>query len=67
MQQLIVILIVAAAGAYVLWAFMPQRWRRALAARLGLSTDRVGGGCHSSCDDCGGCAPKPLQSDKKQV
>ncbi|GAB1382889.1 hypothetical protein MASR1M50_12090 [Burkholderiales bacterium] len=51
----------------MLWAFMPQRWRRALAARLGLPADRVGGGCHSSCDDCGGCAPKPLQSDKKQV
>ncbi len=67
MQQLIVILIVAAAGAYVLWAFMPQRWRRALAARLGLPADRAGGGCHSSCDDCGGCAPKSLQSDKKQV
>ncbi|QTD47038.1 hypothetical protein [Ottowia testudinis] len=62
MQQLIVGLMVAGAALYALWHFMPVRWRRAVARRLGVRMTK--GGCHA-CDDCGACAGPSVEMNKK--
>ncbi|MFV0679216.1 MAG: hypothetical protein ACK5NW_02780 [Ottowia sp.] len=56
MQQAVVALMVVLALLYVVWKYLPARWRQRLAARLGLSERMVqGGGCH----DCHACdAPR---------
>jgi hypothetical protein len=71
MQELLVTLIVLAALVYALWAFMPARWRLALARRLGLGerASRMGG-CHGSpaCNTwraCGGAAGR--ENSRKTV
>ncbi len=62
MQQVVVALVVAVAALYALWHFMPARWRRSLAARLGLGAGAGQGGCH----DCGGCNACPPPGIKKK-
>jgi len=52
MQEIIVALIVLAALLFAVWRFMPARWRRPLAARLGL---RPGAASASGCSGCQGC------------
>jgi len=52
MQGFIVALIVLAALVRVVWQFIPARWRRPIAARLGLRASAAG--CHD-CARCGGC------------
>lgn len=56
-QDLIVGLIVAAAVAYVVWRYMPQRWRQRLGrVHPGLAeAPGCGGGSSSSCGSCGSC------------
>ena len=57
MQSLIVALIVLVALVFTVWRFMPARWRRGAAARLGLGLSARAanaGSCHA-CDDCAGC------------
>ena len=67
MQQLVVVLIVAAAALYALWHFMPARWRLSAARRLGLGARAAqAGSCHA-CDDCGSCAPSLRNMDKKRL
>jgi len=55
MQEIAVALIVLAALAFAAWHFMPARWRRRAAARLGLGARAANiGNCHA-CDECGQC------------
>ena len=57
MQEITVALIVLAALVFAVWNFMPARWRRRAAARLGLGERAANiGSCHS-CDECSGCKP----------
>lgn len=56
-QNLIVGLIVAVAALYVLWRYLPQRWR----GRLGrvhsslAKSPGCGGGSDGGCASCGSC------------
>lgn len=58
MQNLIVGLIVLAALVFTVWRFLPARWRRRAASRLGLSERAANAGSCHACDDCGACAGK---------
>lgn len=53
-QQWIVGLVVALAGAYALWYWMPSAWRKP----LGRLQKKLGEapGC-GACSDCSGCGP----------
>ncbi|RYF20811.1 MAG: hypothetical protein EOO33_17870 [Comamonadaceae bacterium] len=53
-QNVIVGLIVALAVLYVLWRYMPQRWRKGLARVHPKLTQAPG--CGSSSDGDGGCS-----------
>ena len=53
MQGFIVALIVLAALVRVAWQFIPARWRRPIAARLGL---RAGAADAAGCHDCKRCS-----------
>jgi len=57
LQQLIVVLIVAVAVAYVAWRYLPAAWRQRL-GRVHPGLAAVPGGCGSGggCSSCGGCA-----------
>ncbi len=50
-------LIVAVAALYLVWRWLPARWRR----RLGARTPESAGGC-GSCSACGGCAGDAAQA-----
>lgn len=50
-------LIVAAAALYLVWRWLPARWRRHLGAR----TPESAGAC-GSCSACGGCASGAVQA-----
>ena len=64
-QQLAVGLIVALAALYAAWHFMPARWRRALAGRLGVARrGAASGGCHT-CDDCAGCRAPAISGQNR--
>lgn len=64
MQALAVALIVTLAALYVLWRFLPARWRNLSAKRLGLGAGAgQAGHCHA-CSDCGACATPAADSDK---
>ena len=65
-QQIVVMAAVALAAVYALWHFLPARWRRRTAQRLGLRA-RVAdaGSCHA-CDDCGACAEPGADSNKQR-
>ncbi|HMT58357.1 MAG TPA: hypothetical protein PK214_05800 [Ottowia sp.] len=64
MQALAVALIVTLAALYVLWRFLPARWRNLAAKRLGLGAGAgQAGHCHA-CGDCGACATPAADSDK---
>ena len=60
MQTLMVVLIVAAAGGYLFWYWMPARWRRNMAARVAGRSPRLADtlaskpGC-GACADCNAC------------
>ncbi|MDH4416436.1 MAG: hypothetical protein QE485_04360 [Acidovorax sp.] len=69
-QQLIVGLIVAAAALYVLWRYLPARWRQGLgkvhpglAQPPGCGDGDGDGGCGS----CGGCGEGPDAGAEKPV
>ncbi len=57
-QNLIVALIVACAALYVVWRYMPQRWRSKLGrVHAGLAqAPGCGGGRDGACSSCGSCA-----------
>ncbi|WP_103018301.1 hypothetical protein [Alicycliphilus denitrificans] len=57
LQELIVVLIVAAAVAYVAWRYLPAAWRQRL-GRVHPSLAQGPGGCGSGdgCSSCGGCS-----------
>jgi hypothetical protein len=73
-QQIIVALIVALAALYAVWHWMPNAWRRVLAAKVALGSQRAGlvgeerarqlaaslgkASGCGSCDDCGACSAK---------
>ncbi len=56
-QNLIVALIVACAALYVVWRYMPQRWRSKLGrVHAGLAqAPGCGGGSDGACSSCGSC------------
>lgn len=54
-QNVIVGLIVAVAVLYVLWRYMPQRWRKGLARVHPKLSQAPGCGSSSSSDAGGGC------------
>ena len=64
MQAAIVFLVVLVAAGYAAWYWMPARWRRWLAARVGRRAPRLaqtlsqapGCGACDSCDSCGTAA-----------
>lgn len=62
MQQIAVLLIVAACTAYAAWALMPMAWRRGLARRLlrrELAAPVAGcGGCGGGCGPARSAAPQ---------
>lgn len=59
-QQLIVGLIVAAAALYVLWRYLPGRWRLGLRrVHPGLAAAPGCGGGDGGCSSCGSCAASP--------
>ena len=64
MQSLIVAVLVALAGLYALWHFLPARWRRRVAARVGLRAEPAAA-CHG-CDDCGACAASARSSSENR-
>jgi len=56
-QQLMVGLIVLAAALYVLWRYLPWRWRRGLGkVHPGLVQSPGCGGGDGGCSSCGSCA-----------
>jgi len=55
MQEAAVALIVLAALVFAVWNFMPARWRRRAAVRLGLGERAANAGHCSACDECGAC------------
>ena len=57
MQEIAVALIVLAALAFAIWRFIPARWRRAAAARLGLNARIANAGSCHGCNECSGCKP----------
>jgi len=57
MQEAAVALIVLAALVFAVWHFMPARWRRRAAARLGLGARAANAGSCQACDECGACPP----------
>ena len=68
-QQLIVGLIVAAAALYVLWRYLPARWRRGLGrVHPGLAqAPGCGGGDEGGCNRCGSCGVPPEAGAEKPM
>lgn len=71
-QNIIVGLIVAVAGLYIVWRYLPQRWRQ----RLGRVHPKLaepagcgsgGGGACSSCGTCGDGGDKHDHAAEKPV
>jgi len=61
-QELIVAVIVALAAAYVVWRYLPSRWRRRLPAAL--AQEPGCGGC-SACGSEGGACSTDRTGEKK--
>lgn len=57
-QNLIVALIVGCAALYVVWRYMPQRWRSRLGRVHGslAKAPGCGSGSDGACSSCGSCA-----------
>lgn len=70
-QQLIVGVIVAAAALYVLWRYLPTRWRRWLSrVHPGLAqAPGCGGGegGNGGCSSCGSCGVAPEAGAEKPM
>ena len=63
-QQIIVGVIVAVAALYVLWRYLPARWRE----RLGLApAPGCGAGSGGGCSSCGGCSAAGRAGEEKPV
>lgn len=61
-QQIIVALIVIAAALYVVWRYLPRRWRE----RLGLA-QAPGCGGDDGCGSCGSCGSAGGAGEEKPV
>ncbi|PJI98706.1 hypothetical protein CLU85_3537 [Acidovorax sp. 69] len=67
-QQLIVGLIVLAAALYVLWRYLPGRWRQGLSrVHPGLAQSPGCGGGDGGCSSCGSCATPIAAGDERPV
>jgi len=66
MQQIAVALIVLVALLFAVWTFMPARWRRRAADRLGLGARAANAGSCHACDECSGCRPAGPPSGENQ-
>lgn len=72
-QTLVVALIVALAALYVLWRYMPQKWRNPL-GKINPKLAKVSG-CGSGCSSCdspasvqgGGCSSTQDGADSKPL
>lgn len=57
LQELIALLIVVAAVAYMAWRYLPAAWRQRLGrVHPGLAAGPGGCGSGGGCSSCGGCA-----------
>ena len=68
-QQFIVGLIVLAAALYVLWRYLPGRWRQGLGkVHPGLAqAPGCGGGDSGGCSSCGSCAAPNVAGAERPV
>ena len=67
-QQFIVGLIVLAAALYVLWRYMPGRWRQGLGkVHPGLVRSPGCGASDGGCSSCGSCAAPSEAAAEKPV
>ncbi|WP_462389751.1 hypothetical protein [Acidovorax sp. Q11] len=67
-QQFIVGLIVAAAALYVLWRYLPARWRQGLGkVHPGLVQSPGCGGGDGGCSSCGSCGVPPEAGAEKPM
>ena len=63
MQAVIVGLIVALAPLYVIWRYLPARWRQ----RLGVAPAPGCGGDDGGCGSCGNCGTAGSGAEEKPV